>query len=495
DIEKVILTRSEASMTVLSGHVVVCIFGDVTSALVGLRNLVMPLRASNFHYHELKPIVFVGSLDYLRREWETLHNFPKVSILPGTPLSRADLRAVNINLCDMCVILSANQNNIEDASLQDKECILASLNIKSMQFDDSIGVLQANSQGFTPPGMDRSSPDSSPVHGFVRQASVTTGSNIPIITELAKPGKLLPLVSLSQEKKSGTNIQMITELVNDSNVQFLDQDDDDDPDTELYLTQPFACGTAFAVSVLDSLMSATYFNDNILTLIRTLVTGGATPELEALLAEENALRGGYSTPQTLANRDRCRVAQLALYDGPFADLGDGGCYGDLFCKALKTYNMLCFGIYRLRDAHLSAPSQCTKRYVITNPPYEFELVPTDLIFCLMQFDHNAGQSRTSLSHSSHSSHSSSKKSSSVHSIPPSNRQNRSSKTREARDKQNATRMNRMGQEKKWFTDEPENAYPRNIQIKPMSTHMANQVNQYKSTSSLIPPIREVEDEC
>ena len=53
----------------------------------------------------------------------------------------------------------------------------------------------------------------------------------------------------------GSNVPMITELVNDSNVQFLDQDDDDDPDTELYLTQPFACGTAFAVSVLDSLMS------------------------------------------------------------------------------------------------------------------------------------------------------------------------------------------------------------------------------------------------
>ncbi|XP_009670695.2 calcium-activated potassium channel subunit alpha-1 isoform X17 [Struthio camelus] len=407
DIEKVILTRSEAAMTVLSGHVVVCIFGDVKSALIGLRNLVMPLRASNFHYHELKHIVFVGSLEYLRREWETLHNFPKVSILPGTPLSRADLRAVNINLCDMCVILSANQNNIDDASLQDKECILASLNIKSMQFDDSIGVLQANSQGFTPPGMDRSSPDNSPVHGLLRQPSITTGANIPIITE----------------------------LVNDSNVQFLDQDDDDDPDTELYLTQPFACGTAFAVSVLDSLMSATYFNDNILTLIRTLVTGGATPELEALIAEENALRGGYSTPQTLANRDRCRVAQLALYDGPFADLGDGGCYGDLFCKALKTYNMLCFGIYRLRDAHLSTPSQCTKRYVITNPPYEFELVPTDLIFCLMQFDHNAGQSRASLSHSSHSSYSSSKKSSSVHSIPSTaNRPNRT-KTRDSREKQ------------------------------------------------------------
>lgn len=33
------------------------------------------------------------------------------------------------------------------------------------------------------------------------------------------------------------------------------------------------------------------------------------------------LRGGYSTTETLANRDRCRVAQLALFDGPFTELG------------------------------------------------------------------------------------------------------------------------------------------------------------------------------
>lgn len=52
---------------------------------------------------------------------------------------------------------------------------------------------------------------------------------------------------------------------------------------------------------------------------------------------------------------------------------DGGCYGDLFCKALKTYNMLCFGIYRLRDAHLSTPSQCTKRWV-----YFHSALPTQM---------------------------------------------------------------------------------------------------------------------
>ena len=64
-----------------------------------------------------------------------------------------------------------------------------------------------------------------------------------------------PIVLKRQGPVYGTSVPLITELVNDSNVQFLDQDDDDDPDTELYLTQPFACGTAFAVSVLDSLMS------------------------------------------------------------------------------------------------------------------------------------------------------------------------------------------------------------------------------------------------
>ncbi|XP_017300957.1 calcium-activated potassium channel slowpoke-like [Diaphorina citri] len=59
----------------------------------------------------------------------------------GSPLSRADLRAVNVNLCDMCVILSAKVPSHDDPTLADKEAILASLNIKAMTFDDTIGVL------------------------------------------------------------------------------------------------------------------------------------------------------------------------------------------------------------------------------------------------------------------------------------------------------------------------------------------------------------------
>ena len=68
-------------MTVLNGHVVVCLFADKDSPLIGLRNFVMPLRASNFHYHELKHVVIVGDVEYLKREWKTMFNLPKISIL------------------------------------------------------------------------------------------------------------------------------------------------------------------------------------------------------------------------------------------------------------------------------------------------------------------------------------------------------------------------------------------------------------------------------
>lgn len=91
--------------------------------------------------------MIVGNVDYLRREWKMLQNLPKISVLNGSPLSRADLRAVNINLCDMCVILSAKIPSSDDPTLADKEAILASLNIKAMTFDDTIGVIQANEGG------------------------------------------------------------------------------------------------------------------------------------------------------------------------------------------------------------------------------------------------------------------------------------------------------------------------------------------------------------
>lgn len=331
--EDCLLDRNLAAMTVFNGHVVVCLFADPDSPLVGLRNLVMPLRASNLHYHELKPVVIVGNYDYVKREWKMLQNLPKISVLNGSPLSRADLRAVNINLCDMCVILSAKIPSSDDPTLADKEAILASLNIKAMTFDEITTVIY-NDPSAQPPsaGATGAAPNGqSSTGGLPTQHQANKGQ----ISQQQQPSNLQAQASMMNQQQQqtnchqqqtpqrrgsvyGINVPLITELVNDTNVQFLDQDDEDDPNTELYLTQPFACGTAFAVSVLDSLMSTTYFNANALTLIRSLVTGGATPELELILAEGAGLRGGCTTQETLAIRNRCRVGQISLYDEPLS---------------------------------------------------------------------------------------------------------------------------------------------------------------------------------
>ncbi|ETN82219.1 Calcium-activated BK potassium channel alpha subunit [Necator americanus] len=362
NLDECVLERHQAAMTVLNGHVVVCLFADRDSPLIGLRNFIMPLRASNFHYHELKHVVIVGDLEYLRKEWKTLYNLPKISIL-----NERHQAAMTVLNGHVVVCLFADR----DSPLIGLRNFIMPLRASNFHYHELKHVVIVGDLEYL-------------------RKEWKTLYNLPKISILnfddtlgffpLRGGDRSPLGSpISMQKKGarfGTNVPMITELVNDSNVQFLDQDDDDDPDTELYLTQPFACGTAFAISVLDSLMSTTYFNDSALTLIRTLVTGGATPELELILAEGAGLRGGYSTPETLANRDRCRIAQIALHDNPYEGIGHNSTYGQMFTTSLKKYGQLCIGLYRLHDQD---NAESVKRYVITNPPAELRIRSSDYV--------------------------------------------------------------------------------------------------------------------
>ena len=142
-------------------------------------------------------------------------------------------------------------------------------------------------------------------------------------------------------------VNLLLDLSFATNVRYLDEQEIYLSDNiELTKTLPFASGMAMARGLLDSLMSATYFNASALKLLRLIVTGGATIDLEKSLAEGAGLRGGYSTPETLANRDRCRMGQISLSDGPLAVFGEGRKYQDLFVAALRNYGMLCIGLYR-----------------------------------------------------------------------------------------------------------------------------------------------------
>jgi hypothetical protein len=61
--------------------VIVCLHADKSSPTIGLRNFVMPLRASSFHRHELPIIIIVTDLDYIKNEWDMISTFPDIYIL------------------------------------------------------------------------------------------------------------------------------------------------------------------------------------------------------------------------------------------------------------------------------------------------------------------------------------------------------------------------------------------------------------------------------
>ena len=62
-----LITRLEAEKTVYAGHVVLAIFADDDSPILGLRNLVMPLRASNIPYNELRQVIILGNFTFLKK--------------------------------------------------------------------------------------------------------------------------------------------------------------------------------------------------------------------------------------------------------------------------------------------------------------------------------------------------------------------------------------------------------------------------------------------
>ena len=72
----------QTSPSNLTHHIVVCIFSQEDSPLIGLGSFIMPLRASNYHYSELKPVILLGNMEYLRREWTSIKNFPKIYLMP-----------------------------------------------------------------------------------------------------------------------------------------------------------------------------------------------------------------------------------------------------------------------------------------------------------------------------------------------------------------------------------------------------------------------------
>ncbi|XP_077625679.1 potassium channel subfamily U member 1 [Crocuta crocuta] len=313
--ERVILKRMDRSKHEFRNHVVACVFGDAHSTLMGLRNFVIPLRASNYTRQELKDIVFIGNLDYLRREWVFLRNFPRIYILPGSALFPDDLRAANIEECSMCAILSSSSKAESSPALVDTETIMATLNIGSLRI-------------INPP-------------------------------QIPEEPWTLGCFDEFPEKPKYRRIPILTELKNPSNIHYIEQLsglDESFSGTSLHLSTSFATGSVFSGSFLDSLLATAFYNYHVLELLQMLVTGGLSSQLEQFL-DKSFCGLPQSSTSVVSGRTRCKLGLLSLNQTILSDIEPRKTFGQVFCGSLDKFGILCLGLYRMIDEEENNPEQ------------------------------------------------------------------------------------------------------------------------------------------
>ncbi|XP_045142805.1 potassium channel subfamily U member 1 [Echinops telfairi] len=341
--DKVILKRSDKK-TEFRNHVVACVFGDAHSTLMGLRNFVMPLRASNYTLNELKDIVFIGSLDYLQREWRFLRNFPQIYILPGSALYSGDLHAANVQECSMCAVLSPPYKHSLSQMPVDTETIMATLNIGALRISCSAPAPSMM------PGLE---------NNLTGDQKNLKERRIPILTELRNPSNIHLIEQLGgiQGSLRGTN---------------------------LHLSTSFSTGAVFSGSFLDSLLATAFYNYRLLELLQMLVTGGISAQLEQHLDKERHCEISDSFTAAFSLRARCKLGLLSLKSTILSNIKPSDHFGQLFCGSLTHFGILCLGLYRKINGEDCSSSE--RRFVITRPSKDFKLLPSDLVFCAIPFN-------------------------------------------------------------------------------------------------------------
>jgi len=308
--------------TNLINHIVLCTFSVKNSYDLNLHSFVSPLRSRTLQLQELKPIVIIGNKDCVQDEWYSIAEFDKVFVIDGSPLDQDTLKAANVAHCISCLILGSTTSLEHDQTLIDKQPILCSLTLSSLDFS----------------------------------------------------GEVEPSGSMAL---TGKHVNKVTELYRQENVKFLDLGDDDDA-ASFIASQPFAQGECVSSTVFDSLVGVAYFNPGATALFEKLVTGGNMYQVKPV-QKKRAWQLKYATIEEKPPIYQPCFLQISL-EKPGYEKFQCQTFAKLFESLLKE-NKLCIGIYR----RITSQDEFSKRYVITSPNHDLILVPTDNIFVLISF--------------------------------------------------------------------------------------------------------------
>jgi len=280
--------------TKITDHIVLCTFSEKDSDELNLRSFVSPLRSCTLQLHELKPIVIIGNRDCIQAEWNDIEEFDKVFVIDGNPLDQDVLKAANVAHCSSCLILGSTSSLDEDPALIDKQPILCSLTLSSLDF--------------------------------------TSGDAL-----------------------SGKHFNKVTELYREENVEFLDLEDDDEDASTFISAQPFACGECISSSVFDSLVGVAYYNPGATGLFEKLVTGGSTTQAKPKLRKKSRRMTYSIPPKEKPSSYRPRFRQISLEEPDYQQF-QGQTFARLF-KSLLEQKKLCIGIYRCIESTKGSPKR------------------------------------------------------------------------------------------------------------------------------------------
>jgi hypothetical protein len=207
-------------------------------------------------------------------------------------------------------------------------------------------------------------------------------------------------------KRMNPSTQVVVEIVNQSNVGYLNENVNDSNNDYKFSSQ-FAAGIVFTTSILDSIVCQAYYNPQIIKVVNKLVSGVDQTERADLADEAQKKMLANANGEILSDSDDSdfESGSMKRMSGKKPSLArlksdvrtiEGSClyqislpenlpkktYGALY-QHLAQNGMVPLGIYRGIFSNMNiGPKSNRMPYVFTNPSKDTELYSCDRVFVL-----------------------------------------------------------------------------------------------------------------
>ncbi|CAD8157114.1 unnamed protein product [Paramecium pentaurelia] len=300
-------------------HVILC------GLVANLINFILPLRSK--YLITYPPIVILNDQEPSEKQWAQICYFPEIYFVKGTAMSQRDLIRANIEQAIRVVILSPKE-------------------ISTAKFEDDS---QENDQ-------------------IVQQQQLTKDQE-----DLLDAKTIFKYRNIVRLKP---HIQIVTEFVSPSNIQFLlfDKDYDLMKQYGYNHTPLFASGQIYFSSVMDGLLCQSFYNPALVQVLYQLLVGNIK-ENEKTGAMLQYQSKGMSQSKDFTSEDKDISSNL--FQIPVPKAFQNKPFQKLFYHLVKMKQIVPLGLYRLAGA-----TDNKVPYICTNPEPNTILTNKDIVLVL-----------------------------------------------------------------------------------------------------------------